>query len=327
MIAFIQLTIAGADSGPFNLYSDTDGFTVAFGPSIVAAVLLAGYLSMDVPNGTTTIRVVSTGVCKNFLDIPLVLPDPVPCGGSVSVLIIGGTVGIKDNIINLAPVGGVVSLIIQPTTDSSKVEIIHNGVKKATTAMTGANGGPFDNVYGMSPGYVIPTDAAVAAIDQFLDTAKGAIPNRNAAYLAETGINYITAPAGRQMVWWKYSSADYLNGNQAIVRAVTSTTGVVSGTSECESTTTTTTTTAVVTLYDMILGTGVSSTTSACATSGFITPVKADAEFPFNGNHFFELDGVTPFNGLNKWYMINHMPGIIFRVSSLGLIVQYQYCP
>lgn len=74
MTVLITLTVAGADSGPFNLYSNLDGYTSAFAVGISKASLLAGYSSSVVPNGTTIIRVLSTGDCTNYIDITLDAP-------------------------------------------------------------------------------------------------------------------------------------------------------------------------------------------------------------------------------------------------------------
>jgi len=66
----ITLTTAGTDTGPFNLYSDVDGFVSAFETGVSKAALLAGYTSTLVPNGTTIIRVMSVNaLCTNFIDI------------------------------------------------------------------------------------------------------------------------------------------------------------------------------------------------------------------------------------------------------------------
>jgi hypothetical protein len=71
MTVLITLTVAGTDSGPFNLYSNIDGFTSAFETGVSKASLLAGYSSALVPDYTTIIRVLSTGVCTNYIDIVL----------------------------------------------------------------------------------------------------------------------------------------------------------------------------------------------------------------------------------------------------------------
>jgi len=67
MTVLITLTSAGVDAGPFDLYSDTDGFVTAFASGISKVTLLGGYLSSAVPDGTTSIRIVSTGVCTNYI--------------------------------------------------------------------------------------------------------------------------------------------------------------------------------------------------------------------------------------------------------------------
>jgi len=71
MTVLITLTVAGTDSGPFNLYSNLDGFTSAFETGVSKASLLAGYSSALVPDFTTIVRVLSTGVCTNYIDITL----------------------------------------------------------------------------------------------------------------------------------------------------------------------------------------------------------------------------------------------------------------
>lgn len=84
MIATITLTLAGADTGPFNLYSDLDGYTTAFETGVSKAALLAGYTTALVPDGTNIIKVLSTGLCTNAIYITLVytttstttVPDP-----------------------------------------------------------------------------------------------------------------------------------------------------------------------------------------------------------------------------------------------------------
>ena len=67
MTVLITLTTAGADAGPFDLYSDTDGYVTPFATGISKATLLGGYLSSAVPDGTTSIRIVSTGTCTNYI--------------------------------------------------------------------------------------------------------------------------------------------------------------------------------------------------------------------------------------------------------------------
>jgi len=72
MTVYITLTTAGSDSGPFDLYSNVDGFTSAFESSVSKASLEAGYSSSLVPDFTTYVRVKSNNeFCTNYVDILL----------------------------------------------------------------------------------------------------------------------------------------------------------------------------------------------------------------------------------------------------------------
>ena len=69
----ITLTTAGADTGPFDLYSDVDGYSVPFETGVSKASLVAGYTSVLVPDGATIVRVQSDNVlCTNYIDLYLV---------------------------------------------------------------------------------------------------------------------------------------------------------------------------------------------------------------------------------------------------------------
>ncbi len=71
--SIITLQTAGIDTGPFNLYSDVDGFTSAFETNIDIALLLAGYVSYVIPDGTTTVRIMSnSALCTNYIDVTLI---------------------------------------------------------------------------------------------------------------------------------------------------------------------------------------------------------------------------------------------------------------
>jgi hypothetical protein len=69
MDVLITLTTAGADTGPFNLFSNVDNYTTAFATGVAKSALVAGYLSTAVPASTNYIRVRSTGRCTNYIDI------------------------------------------------------------------------------------------------------------------------------------------------------------------------------------------------------------------------------------------------------------------
>jgi hypothetical protein len=72
MTTLITLVIpVDGDAGPFNLFSDADGYVNSFETNLPASTLEAGYTTTLVPSGATIIRVVSAGICTNYIDIPI----------------------------------------------------------------------------------------------------------------------------------------------------------------------------------------------------------------------------------------------------------------
>ena len=57
MTILLTLTTAGADSGPFDLYSDIDGYTVPFETGVAKILLEAGYPTSLAPEFTTIVRI------------------------------------------------------------------------------------------------------------------------------------------------------------------------------------------------------------------------------------------------------------------------------
>lgn len=70
MIVFLQLTTAGVDSGPFDLYSNLDGYDTPFEENVSRALLVAGY-STTVPDNAITVRITSKEDCISSVDITL----------------------------------------------------------------------------------------------------------------------------------------------------------------------------------------------------------------------------------------------------------------
>jgi hypothetical protein len=127
---------------------------------------------------------------------PPVIPT-VPCDESVA----SGGAGTTILDIALTSSGGVICFSCQAFGVPDKFEILHNGVKKATSGMTVNNEGPFDATNNSSA-------------DQYIGTSKGSIPTRNAVFTAQTGL-VISAGTDRQLVWWTYTSSDYLQNTLA----------------------------------------------------------------------------------------------------------------
>lgn len=71
MTGIITLNIAGTDTGPFNLYSNINGYISAFAVNITRAQLLTGYSTDAIPDFATIIRIMSIGNCNNYIDVPI----------------------------------------------------------------------------------------------------------------------------------------------------------------------------------------------------------------------------------------------------------------
>jgi len=68
--ATITLAAAGADTGPFNLFSNVDGYVTAFETNVSKLDLLDGYISTNVPDDTSSVRVTSNNIiCSNYIDM------------------------------------------------------------------------------------------------------------------------------------------------------------------------------------------------------------------------------------------------------------------
>ena len=91
---------------------------------------------------------------------------------------------------------------------------------------------PFDNVYGTLPSNTNPTTGQANATIQFIGSSKGAVPQRRIQYSADTGVNIPVNGSGQmvfpnptypgspyqQVIWWKYTSADYSDKNIVTIR-------------------------------------------------------------------------------------------------------------
>lgn len=71
MTVVITLTTAATDTGPFDLYSNLDGYVTPFAIGVSKGSLLGGYTSTVCPDYTITVRCKSAGDCVNYVDIVL----------------------------------------------------------------------------------------------------------------------------------------------------------------------------------------------------------------------------------------------------------------
>ena len=76
MMSFvITISNVGNDvTGPFDLFSNVDGFLNAFANDVTLSELSSGYPTNAVPENTSIIRVFDkTGVCLSSVDTPITI--------------------------------------------------------------------------------------------------------------------------------------------------------------------------------------------------------------------------------------------------------------
>lgn len=57
----------GSDAGPFDLFTDADGYITPFATNVSNTSLYGGYLTNSVPDIATTIKLVSKGNCNTVV--------------------------------------------------------------------------------------------------------------------------------------------------------------------------------------------------------------------------------------------------------------------
>jgi len=118
----ITLTRADEGTGPFNLFSDVDGFYNPFEANISLETLKAGYISYVVPDLATTIQVKSyNSICQTYIDL-YITPPPHPITAGLVLnfdidnkLSYPGSGNIVTNLYN----NNQISLVNGPTYDSN----------------------------------------------------------------------------------------------------------------------------------------------------------------------------------------------------------------
>lgn len=158
------------------------------------------------PTITITPSVTATPLATSTLTptpTPTVTDSTIPCGEFLQT----GGQGFYTYDIPLQVNGGIVILDLHPFEVSDKFEIIHNGVKKATSSMTpNGNYGPFDNA-----------DDPFSI--QFIGLDAGSIPDRLAQFKSDTGLtSYTMTPGYSQILWWKYTASDWATAVYAQIR-------------------------------------------------------------------------------------------------------------
>jgi hypothetical protein len=68
MTVFVQLTTVGSDAGPFTIFSNLN-YALPLGTASAEEIQTG--VTITVPSNTSSVRVVSTGKCTNYIDLPM----------------------------------------------------------------------------------------------------------------------------------------------------------------------------------------------------------------------------------------------------------------
>lgn len=351
MIIHLTISSAGNESGPYDLYSNIDGFTTPFETGITKASLMYGYTSVLVPDYTSIVRVKSVGICDNYLDVVLESTTTtsttttststttttttsapiIACAETTS----SGGPGITEYTVALDnPSGGYIVFEFNSFGVPDKLEIIHNGLKRSTTGMSVANSGPFDDLYG-DP--TVPTIPQTMVTNQFIGSDKGSIPTRQTTFATETGSSLTIEAGYHQLVWFVYSAADYTASSTCLIRItgpagtawelkrLCEPTTTTTTTTIAPSTTTTTTTTVIITTL-IINDTGSSSSTLACSNNVYPINIYTGDETVTTGTITYSDYGLTtPFNGNGLWFH-ESISNYAYQIDTDGSILSAVSC-
>lgn len=156
MTVLITLTTAGTDTGPFNLYSDVDGFVTPFATGVSRSALLAGYSATTVPNGTTTIRVMSTGTCTNYIDISVTTTTSTTTTGVPTTT--STTTGLPTTTsTTTTSVPGNNFFVVNSSTTASVLDVTEAGTQFYVIAVGSYPVGPVQTLEGVHAGLVTAT--------------------------------------------------------------------------------------------------------------------------------------------------------------------------
>mgnify|MGYP001322742926 CR=1 FL=1 len=190
----ITLTIDG-QAGPFDLFSNVDNYVQAFDTQVPAASLTAGYIVVA-PAGTSTVRVCSTGVCTNCVDIPTNCPTTTTTTSSststttsTSTSTSTTTTPQPPNKLNWELITNTPNSLIAADPQSSNLKIDVNGVNVVDATITG-NASSQSGTISILPGDVVSAtiDSNRIGVYNFINT----IQKDGLLYQAQDICNFCT---------------------------------------------------------------------------------------------------------------------------------------
>ena len=323
MNVLITLTTAGADTGPFNLYSNVDNYTTAFETNISKGILVAGYTSTIVPPGTTAVRVWSMGICANYVDIILTVP------ATTTTTTTSAPVGTTTTTTTAAPVAttSTTTTYVGPATTTTTTTYV--GPATTTTTTTAPSTTTTTTTSGGTTSTTSTTSTTTTSIfvsceqwqnDTFEEatityTPCGSGTPVSGYALATTSsvcavYGSITVTVGGPLTLVGSCSAPSTTTTTTAIPSTTTTTTAIPGT-------TSTTTTALVYYAFSLTAGGIDSATACADSSAAITLYGSNISFLSNATFYNDYTLLSPYNGSNLYYK-NVANNEYVQISSIG---------
>ena len=325
MNVLITLTTAGADTGPFNLYSNVDNYTTAFETNISKGILMAGYTSTIVPPGTTAIRVWSMGICANYVNITLTVP-------ATTTTTTTSAPGTTTTTTTAAPVAttSTTTTYVGPATTTTTTTYVGPAtttttsttpIPPSTTTTTTTSGGGGTTTTTTTAPTTSTTSTTTTSI--FVSCEQWQNDTLEEATITYTPCGSGTPVSGYALATTSSVCAVYgsitvtVGGPLTLVGACSAPSTTTTTTTTAAPGTTTTTTTALVYYAFSLTAGGIDSATACADSSAAITLYGSNISFLSNATFYNDYTLLSPYNGSNLYYK-NVANNEYVQISSIG---------
>ena len=334
MNVLITLTTAGVDTGPFNLYSNVDNYTTAFETNISKGILMAGYTSTIVPPGTTAVRVLSMGICANYVDITLTVPAtttttttsapgtttttttaaPVPTTSTTTTYVGPATTTTTSTTAAPVPTTTTTTTYVGPATTTTTTT-----APSTTTTTTTSGGGGTTTTTTTAAGTTSTTSTTTTSI--FVSCEQWQNDTLEEATITYTPCGSGTPVSGYALattssVCAVYGSITVTVGGPLTLVGSCSAPSTTTTTTAIPGTTTTTTTALVYYAFSLTAG-GIDSATACADSSAAITLYGSNISFLSNATFYNDYTLLSPYDGSNLYYK-NVANNEYVQISSIG---------
>jgi hypothetical protein len=313
MNVLITLTTAGADTGPFNLYSNVDNYTTAFETNISKGILVAGYTSTIVPPGTTAIRVWSMGICANYVNITLTVP------ATTTTTTTSAPVGTTTTTTTAAPVATTTTTTtyVGPATTTTTTTYV--GPATTTTTTTAPSTTTTTTTSSGTTSTTSTTSTTTTSI--FVSCEQWQNDTLEEATITYTPCGSGTPVSGYALattssVCAVYGSITVTVGGPLTLVGACSAPSTTTTTTAAPGTTSTTTTALVYYAFSLTAG-GIDSATACADSFGAITLYGSNISFLSNATFYNDYTLLSPYDGSDLYYK-NVANNEYVQISSIG---------